>query len=157
MTKNQFWKGSTFFVLFSFDLTLIQLILHRNRTSGSRKQRMGQRRTISLMKRWFCNSESKTILLQQEDARLGESVPTTATSGTDEMVWDCLTKQKIMLLQGWESAGGNAWTWPCPGVLIFAFLTISMNWRIFPDKQWEWWKEGGERRGQRVFPKRGWN
>ena len=22
MTKNQFWKGSTFFVLFSFDLTL---------------------------------------------------------------------------------------------------------------------------------------
>ena len=23
MTKNQFWKGSTFFVLFSFDLTLL--------------------------------------------------------------------------------------------------------------------------------------
>ena len=25
MTKNQFWKGSTFFVLFSFDLTLEQV------------------------------------------------------------------------------------------------------------------------------------
>ena len=27
MTKNQFWKGSTFFVLFSFDLTLLEFVL----------------------------------------------------------------------------------------------------------------------------------
>ena len=46
------------------------------------------------MKRWFCDSESKTILLQQEDAHLGESVPTTATSDKDEMVCDCIKNRK---------------------------------------------------------------
>ena len=36
MTKNQFWKGSTFFVLFSFDLTLLLSTI----TTGVHKQQL---------------------------------------------------------------------------------------------------------------------
>ena len=41
MTKNQFWKGSTFFVLFSFDLTLLRLVL------GGEQNRVWELRTLA--------------------------------------------------------------------------------------------------------------